>query len=295
MRKGMAVEGYINEDGTVRPLEHYDDTELRGKIQTNKDDIDNLKSKSTDLDDRVTYLEKHGGAEDPTKADKVEDAVEGNFAGLDDEGNLTDSGKNASDFAAKNHEHDGISRYGAEIFADFIDENNSMLVVGVKNNDDDDQVSITPSNMQNLRRALENPAAPAASGNKLITNGQVYTAITPIALSATKAEGGAVFPLKSIATDTAKLDSFLTAVAEGVLHPVIFAVDDQDTHNNAFAAGYAKWVDSTVQEEVELYVYVGAGIVFKANAQLGHSEPNTWANYWVVTNHSDSFAISSQS
>ncbi len=39
------------------------------------------------------------------KADKVEDATEGNFAALDDEGNLVDSGKNAEDFAASEHSH----------------------------------------------------------------------------------------------------------------------------------------------------------------------------------------------
>lgn len=39
------------------------------------------------------------------KADKVEDAAAGNFAGLDVEGNLTDSGKKASDFAAAEHDH----------------------------------------------------------------------------------------------------------------------------------------------------------------------------------------------
>jgi len=39
------------------------------------------------------------------KADKVASATEGNFAGLDSEGNLTDSGKKAADFAASSHTH----------------------------------------------------------------------------------------------------------------------------------------------------------------------------------------------
>jgi len=38
------------------------------------------------------------------KADKVTDATSGNFAGLDDNGNLTDSGKNAADFKTKQYE-----------------------------------------------------------------------------------------------------------------------------------------------------------------------------------------------
>lgn len=40
------------------------------------------------------------------KADKVSGAVNGNFAGLDGDGNLTDSGKNASSFALAGHNHD---------------------------------------------------------------------------------------------------------------------------------------------------------------------------------------------
>lgn len=39
------------------------------------------------------------------KADKVVGAIEGNFAGLDKDGNLIDSGKKASDFATSGHNH----------------------------------------------------------------------------------------------------------------------------------------------------------------------------------------------
>lgn len=42
------------------------------------------------------------------KADKVVGATEGNFAGLDKDGNLTDSGKKATDFAEASHNHDGV-------------------------------------------------------------------------------------------------------------------------------------------------------------------------------------------
>ena len=41
------------------------------------------------------------------KAEKVSSPTAGNFAGLDANGNLTDSGKKASDFAAANHTHTG--------------------------------------------------------------------------------------------------------------------------------------------------------------------------------------------
>ena len=47
-----------------------------------------------------------------SKADKVSDATEGNFAGLDAKGNLTDSGSKASDFAIFGHSHGNISNDG---------------------------------------------------------------------------------------------------------------------------------------------------------------------------------------
>ena len=46
------------------------------------------------------------------KADKVTGATTGNFAGLDENGNLTDSGKKAADFAAANHVHGNIGNDG---------------------------------------------------------------------------------------------------------------------------------------------------------------------------------------
>jgi hypothetical protein len=100
MKKGTAMEGFIREDGTIRPIEHYDDTELRGKIQTNTDNISNL-------DSRVTELEEHG-VEDPEKADKVVGATAGNLATLDENGNLQDSGYKPSDFAPTIHTHTSL-------------------------------------------------------------------------------------------------------------------------------------------------------------------------------------------
>jgi hypothetical protein len=51
------------------------------------------------------------GGDYSTKADKVTNAVSGNFAGLDATGNLIDSGKKAADFAETEHTHDA----GADI------------------------------------------------------------------------------------------------------------------------------------------------------------------------------------
>lgn len=51
-------------------------------------------------EDGSLYVPKAEVVDISGKADKVTDAAEGNFAGLDAEGNLTDSGKKASDFVA---------------------------------------------------------------------------------------------------------------------------------------------------------------------------------------------------
>ncbi|MCR5049685.1 MAG: hypothetical protein K6A36_01220 [Paludibacteraceae bacterium] len=52
------------------------------------------------------YLTQHQDVS--TKADIVENPVNGNFAGLDAEGNLTDSGYAPTDFASANHNHDNV-------------------------------------------------------------------------------------------------------------------------------------------------------------------------------------------
>lgn len=57
----MAVEGYILPDGTVKPLETYDDTELREEIRKLKVEIDNLKSRTSNLESRMDNCPCSGG------------------------------------------------------------------------------------------------------------------------------------------------------------------------------------------------------------------------------------------
>lgn len=159
----------------------------------------------------------------------------------------------------------------------------------------DYSITFNDFNFANLARLVHNPTRPVADGDVLITNGQVYKAITPMALSAHKAEGGASFPLAANTDDTALLDNFIENVAKESLHPVILYVDDAEEHIYAAAFGYAKWVDGTVQETADVIVYIGAGIEFKANCQLGHDSTNTWATNWSVSDKSSSFVIGGQS
>lgn len=67
------------------------------------EDINNSKYWSEHAQAIVEAFE--GEVDVSAKADKVSQATSGNFAGLDVNGNLTDSGSKASDFAAASHSH----------------------------------------------------------------------------------------------------------------------------------------------------------------------------------------------
>lgn len=73
------------------------------KIKVQKKDIGGEYADYQELDLTAAFA---------AKADKVAGAVAGNFAGLDANGNLTDSGKKATDFAEAGHNHD--DKYAAK-------------------------------------------------------------------------------------------------------------------------------------------------------------------------------------
>lgn len=91
------------------------------------------------------------------KADKVSGATSGNFAGLDSNGNLTDSGKKASDFAtaAQGSKADtaiqGVKVNGTELTKDSLNKVDITAVTGVKGSSESTyrtgQVSITAGNV----------------------------------------------------------------------------------------------------------------------------------------------------
>lgn len=63
----------------------------------------NVESALRTLETKVAALDGSGAGGIGSKADKVSNATDGHFAGLDSDGNLTDSGKKASDFAKASH------------------------------------------------------------------------------------------------------------------------------------------------------------------------------------------------
>ena len=263
MKKGLAVEGFIREDGTVQPMEQYDDTELRGKIQTNTDNISNL-------DSRVTELEEHGGVEDPTKADKVENATAGNLASLDENGNLQDSGKKPSDFAEDDHEHHYIADFsgsdncGASVSVGEGEQGVggiSLIVKGDGQSTDYKRAEIDYSNIDNLNRALVTPSStPENNTNKLITSKAVYDAIATRApycgsSISIESDGNGNLPISNGGNAERDLNEFVSNTEVGKLYNIIINFYKPNTYVHSYP-GIVYWEISSLDDTV-VHIYVG--------------------------------------
>ena len=146
------------------------------------------------------------------KADKVSGATNNNFASLDGNGNLKDSGKKASDFmptmpvddvphedsddlvtsggvymalelkADANHTHTGIESTQSSVTCEgsigHVDiDARTAILLAIQDKD----AAITYQTIDNLNRALSNPdAAPTLNSDKLVTSGGIYNAINNI-------------------------------------------------------------------------------------------------------------------
>ena len=159
------------------------------------------------------------------KADKVSGATEGNFAGLDSNGNLTDSGKNASDFATavQGSKADtaiqGVKVNGTELTKDSLNKVDITAVTGVKGSSESTyrtgQVSITAGNVGAYTTA-ETDAALAlkedAANKKQTVNASSTTEFPSSAAVAT-------FVNSSIATATANFLGNYTLTDLGLAYP----------------------------------------------------------------------------
>jgi hypothetical protein len=261
MKKGSAMEGFIRGDGTIRPIEHYDDTELRGKIQTNTDNISNLNS-------RVTELEEHGGAEDQTKADKVSGAIAGHLASLDENGNLQDSGKKPSDFAPVVHDHLNISYQDSDgsgrVYTTSSEDDGGEVHIIVKKGDGDYKSAIiNDANINNLTRALATPSStPENDATKLITSQAVYDALAGKAgiyngTIRVDSAGNNSYPIPEGGVVQAALDSFVESSEQDKMYNVLaqFVI---------VAAGFAHYCPAIVywsidSEDSTIIMHIHAG------------------------------------
>lgn len=261
MKKGMAMEGFILPDGTVKPSYVYDDAEVKAAIQTNKDNIDNL-------DSRVDALEEHGGAEDPTKADKVVGATSGNLASLDENGNLQDSGKKPADFANAIHIHNEI----VETDADYGGESrvkcrNYEGAGSIKFYVQDGQGEVLDSeintgNIANLNRALATPSSiPENDSTKLITSEAVYDALLgkmddlrSMRITYDRVEEGFVVS----ESDKAVLVTFRNSVPADTFVPVLVSLYDNDTKDSDLF-GLAKWSEEQQATATDINILVVIG------------------------------------
>lgn len=314
MKKGTAMEGFIREDGTVRPIEHYDDTELRGKIQTNTDNINNL-------DSRVTELEEHGGVEDPTKADKVIGATAGNLASLDADGNLQDSGK-AIDQSPTANSANLVTSGGVKTALDEKADNihtlkysdgsyESSISVGKLNRDDDEldgaqvygkdairlavygnRVYIDGNNINNLKRALEDPSyTPEDNATKLITSKAVYDALLgkidnlrSMRITHTTVEDKFVVS----ESDKAVLVTFRNSAPADTFVPVLVSLYEDDTKESD-VFGLAKWSEEQQPTAIDINILVVIGkYSFSANGDYQEIGDIRIAE-WTRTVHGQSF------
>lgn len=109
---------------------------------------------------------------------KVINAITGHFAGLNKNGEVVDSGYGPSDFAAKEHTHEGISNAGSTVN---INENGNIRInpksgAGAAFIFGSDITDVTSENVANLKRALRAPdEVPTQGSDNLIKSGAVFT------------------------------------------------------------------------------------------------------------------------
>lgn len=89
----------------------------------------------TDIDGKIATINGTNAGLDSSKADKVSNAVAGNFAGLDENGNLVDSGSKAADFKTKQTAVNSPTASGdAVAFIDTIIQNANGVITATKKN-----------------------------------------------------------------------------------------------------------------------------------------------------------------
>lgn len=188
------------------------------------------------------------------KADKVSGATAGNFAGLDSNGNLTDSGKKTSDFAtaAQGIKADtaiqGVKVNGTELTKDSLNKVDITAVTGVKGSNESTyrtgQVSITAGNVGAYTTA-EADAALALKENAANKKQTVNTSSTTEFPSSAAV---AAFVNSSIGTATTKFLGNYTLTDLGLTYPVTNA-------QIAGALGSHTWPDGVIPTNND-YVFV---------------------------------------
>ena len=123
------------------------------------------------------------------KADKVDGATNGNFAGLDSNGNLTDSGKKASDFLTQ---HQDISGKADKVSGGIsghiaaIDSSGNLIDGGIS------RTSVLYTNSNELPiKVLANATQAATIGNAQVRN--IYAGTTDMTAGTTALTTGTIY------------------------------------------------------------------------------------------------------
>ena len=177
------------------------------------------------------------------KADKVSGATSGNFAALDSNGNLTDSGKKASDFAtaAQGSKADtaiqGVKVNGTELTKDSLNKVGITAVTGVKGSSESTyrtgQVSITAGNVG----AYTTTETDAALALKEDTANKKQTVNASSTTEFPSSAAVAAFVNSSIATATANFLGNYTLTDLGLAYPATNAQIEGALETHTWPAG----------------------------------------------------------
>lgn len=180
-KASVSIEPYFTSEGGALRIKLTDSHGDPMEVEITFTSINNLILAVTEMDSFVSLLNG--------KATKVSGATNNNFASLDSNGNLKDSGKKASDFAEADHTHSAIYGEGAGE----VDVNNGVVDVdapvkfrltvveegaGEQGGDIEHTIEIDYQNIANLARALTTPdSTPTVNSTNLVTSGGVAAAI----------------------------------------------------------------------------------------------------------------------
>ena len=252
-------------------------TEADGKItavNVTTDNTENRNNKVTSLTSwSSTTTDTHYPSEKlvkdslDEKADKVSGATSGNFAGLDANGNLTDSGKKASDFSDSHHGHGNITEGGLILSSGaaalsngcaivYTDQNNQIKKSTVTFDATSDYKALTQKGT--FETMVKNVKLDGASSNLTNTNGTV-TIPNAVATGASGATNGLM-----TAADKLKLDNLDNAHL-GHAYGRCFHLDELDTKIYSIVAPDYQKVDGGI-----LAVY------FDDVAMVASTQSMTW-------------------
>ena len=282
-----------NSSGTYDILLISSRSDLVQRFASDGSENGTVESALASLESTIRTITGGSGAVDlSTKADKVSGATADHFASLDANGNLKDSGKNASSFATASHNH---------TLANIVDSNNKSGVIVTDSNGKlikSTAVTLTELNYlagvkSKIQTQIDNVSTAATNAKTAADNAQSTAntaksnaataqstansakAIAEAAIPATqKGANGGVAPLNSSGLiDSSYLPSYVDDVIEGYLSNGKFYKESGHTTEITGESGKI-YVDLT---SLKTYRYTGSAfVVISETIALGETSSTAY-------------------